>query len=96
MSFVKFEVSINDPEQVRRSKVSNKDINMIEMPKICSRDLNVGIIRTCLHIFGTLTVSISLLSTIPDFYKLFNYIHWFQFGLKYPQKSNYIDITLRH
>lgn len=41
--------------------VSNKDIDTVEVPKICTHDLKCATIRACVYIFGNLIVSLSLM-----------------------------------
>lgn len=43
--------------------VSNKDIDTVELTKICTHDPNIETKRACVHIFGTLALSTSLLLT---------------------------------
>lgn len=40
--------------------VSNKGMDMVEMPKICEYDRNVVTIRACIHILATLSIFLLL------------------------------------
>lgn len=46
--------------------VSNKDVDMVELPKIYTHDLNFENIRACILIFSTLTsIPLFLKSKVP-------------------------------
>lgn len=40
--------------------VSNKGMDMVEMPKICTCDRNVVTIRACIHILANLSIFLLL------------------------------------
>lgn len=46
--------------------VSNKNIDTVQVPKMCTHDLIVEVIRACIDIFGVLSVSIYLKLTLQS------------------------------
>lgn len=51
-------------EETERRTASDKDIDMFEVSKVCTHEINVE--TTACTIFGILTMSIALLLTAPD------------------------------